>query len=387
MKTLMPESGQPTGMASATGSESLTDVADLDLIVDADGHAQETFEDIRTHLDDGHERFARFLEQAPAPGTEMDLFMSPTPMYLYEKLGDDGEDAGLYDANRLGQTAELADEIGVDRAVVSPTLNINLDFVKQDDYARGMMNGYNNWIVAELDHHENMVGNLVVAPQDPRMAAEEIDRHAGESDVVGVQLHGTGLVPPAGHEKYDPIYEAAADHGLPVCMHTSGAGMKSFPEQSLWAETYAEDHVTQHPFAHIWNVSSLLCQGVPERHPDTEFVLQEAGIGYVPYLLTRLDTAYHEFAHELPALSKPPSEYVPEQFYWTTQPLGHTAESPRDLAWFVELVGPENLMFSADIPHPDFDTPAELFDRVRPYFDDDELRGMMGETAADVFGF
>lgn len=208
---------------------------------------------------------------------------------------------------------------------------------------------------------------------------------AGEKDVVGIQLHGTGLVPPAGHPTYDPIYEAAADHGLPVCMHTSGAGMKSFPEQSQWAETYAEDHVTQHPFAHMWNVTSLMLRGIPERFPGVRFVCQEAGVGYVPYLLERLETAYHEFGYEIPALDRPPSEYVEETFFWTTQPLGHTAETPRHLAWLVELVGPENLMFSADIPHPDFDTPEELFDRIRAYFDADDVRRMMGETALDVF--
>lgn len=380
--------GQPVKfvpMSRPAGTERLTDLAELDVIVDADGHAQETFEDIRTHLDDGFDRFERFLERAPAPGTEMDLFASPTPTYLYEKMGDDGGEASLYASNRLTRTEELATELGIDRVVVNPTLNINLSFVKSADYAAGMMNGYNNWLLSELDRYENMVGNAIVAPQDPELAADEIDRVGGDSNVAGVQLHGTGLVPPAGHSMYDPIYDAAGRHDLPVCMHTSGAGMKSFPEQSMWAETYAEDHVTQHPFAHMWNLTSLLCRGVPHRHPDVLFVFQEAGIGYVPYILNRLDTAFHEFRHELPALEKPPSEYVSDTFYWTTQPLGHTAETPRHLARLVELIGPENLMFSADIPHPDFDTPEELFDRIRPYFDAESIRGMMGETAIEVF--
>lgn len=373
-------------MATTAGAETITDLAELDIIVDADAHAQETFDDILAHLDDGHQSFADFLERSPAPGTEMDLYASPTPTYLYENIkAEDEQSGGLYDPQRLERTAELAAELGIDRAVINPTLNINLDFVRTAEYALGMMNGYNNWIVAELDDHDNMVGNVLVAPQAPETAAEEIDRMAGEPDIVGVQLHGTGLVPPAGHPMYDPIYEAAADHDLPVCMHTSGAGMKSFPEQSMWAETYAEDHVTQHPFAHMWNLSSLVLRGVPERFPDVRFVLQEAGIGYIPYLLKRLDTAYHEFGHEVPALDRPPSEVVPETFFWTTQPLGHTAETPRHLAWLVALVGPENLMFSADIPHPDFDTPAELFDSIRPYFDADDIRGMMGENALEVF--
>lgn len=373
-------------MATSAGADTITDLAELEVIVDADAHAQETFEDIEAHLDAGHEAFAEFLNRSPAPGTEMDLYASPTPTYLYESItAQDEEAGGLYDPQRLERTAELADELGIDRAVINPTLNINLDFVRTVEYALGMMNGYNNWLLAELDEHDNMVGNALVAPQDPQAAAEEIDRMAGESDVVGIQLHGTGLVPPAGHPMYDPIYEAAEAHGLPVCMHTSGAGMKSFPEQSMWAETYAEDHVTQHPFAHMWNLSSLVFRGVPQRFPELRFVLQEAGIGYIPYLLKRLDTAYHEFGDEGSALDRPPSDVVSETFFWTTQPLGHTAESPRHLAWLVELVGPENLMFSADIPHPDFDTPAELFDAIRPYFEADDIRGLMGENALEVF--
>lgn len=373
-------------MSEAAREEALTSIDDLDIVVDADAHAQETFDDIRKHLDAGHEAFERFLRTSPAPGAEMNLYHSPTPTYLYENMkGDEEESGGLYDAQQLKQTSKLTDEIGIDLAVVSPTLNINHDFIRNTDYAAGMMNGYNNWLVAELGAHENMVGNLLVSPQIPHQAAEEIDRLAGESDIVGIQFHGTGLVPPAGQPMYDPIYEAAQDHGLPVCMHTSGAGMKSFPEQSFWAETYAEDHVTQHPFAHMWNATSLLFHSVPERFPDLRFVMQEAGIGYIPYLLKRMDAAYYEFGYEVSQLSKPPSEYVHESFFWCTQPVGHTAKTPRDLAWLVELAGPENLMFSADVPHPDFDTPEELFDRVRAYFDAETVRGLMGETAMDVF--
>ncbi|WP_158599391.1 amidohydrolase family protein [Halobellus sp. Atlit-38R] len=295
------------------------------------------------------------------------------------------EGGGLYNDAKLEETAAVTERIGVDAGVANPTLILNLNFIRERDYAVAIMQGYNDWLVAELDQYDNMVGNLVVAPQDPHRSAEEINRLADEQDIAGVQLLGTALVPPAGHASYDPIYEAAESNDLPISMHTSGAGMKPFPEQSFWAETYAEDHVTQHPFAHMANASSLLLNGVPERFPDLTFVFQEAGVGYVPYLLGRLDTAYHEFPSEIPALSKPPSEYVSDTFYWCTQPLGHTAQTPRHLAWLIELIGPENLMFAADAPHPDFDTPEELFDRVRAYFSADEVNAMMGTNAMDVY--
>ncbi|MBB6646007.1 amidohydrolase family protein [Halobellus ruber] len=373
-------------MSQTIEPDRLSSLEDVELIVDADAHAQASWDDIRAHLDADHRRFERFFERSPAPGTEMNLYHSPTPTYLYEDMAEgDGDPAGLYDDAKLEETAAVTERIGVDAGVVNPTLILNLNFVRERDYAVAIIQGYNDWLVSELDAYDNLVGNLVVAPHDPHRSAEEIDRLADEDDIAGIQLLGTALLPPAGHASYDPIYDAAEANGLPISMHTSGAGMKPFPEQSYWAETYAEDHVTQHPFAHMTNATSLLLQGVPERFPDLTFVFQEAGIGYVPYLLRRLDTAYHEFGAEIPALPNPPREYVDDALYWCTQPLGHTAETPRHLAWLVELIGPGNLMFAADAPHPDFDTPEELFDRVRAYFEADAVRGMMGGNAVEVY--
>lgn len=375
-------------MSPTVEQQSLTDIDEVEVIVDADAHAQASWDDILAHLDAERERFKRFFESSPAPGSEMNLYHSATPTYLYEDMKSkeaDEEGAGLYDEARLEQTAAVAEKIGVDVCVVNPTLILNLNFIREPAYAVAIMKGYNDWLVSELDEYDDMVGNLIVAAQDPERSADEIDRLADEDDIVGVQLLGTALVPPAGHSMYDPIYAAAEANGLPISMHTSGAGMKSFPEQSYWAETFAEEHVTQHPFAHMVSASSLLLNGIPERYPDLTFVFQEAGIGYVPYLLHRLDTAYHEFNPEIPALSQPPSHYVADSFYWCTQPLGHTAETPRHLAWLIELMGPENLMFAADAPHPDFDTPEELFDRVRAYFSAEAVQAMMGQNAMQVY--
>jgi hypothetical protein len=134
------------------------------------------------------------------------------------------------------------------------------------------------------------------------------------------------------------------------------------------------------------NVTSMLFGGVPERFPDLQVVFQESGIGYLPYLLKRLDDAYHEFGYEVPTVDRPPSEYVDENFHFCTQPLGHTADDPSHIAWLIDLIGPENVLWSGDFPHPDFDTPGELFDRVRGHFDAGTVEKIMGGTAAELYG-
>jgi hypothetical protein len=45
------------------------------------------------------------------------------------------------------------------------------------------------------------------------------------------------------------------------------------------------------------------------------------------------------------------------------------------------------MVYAADLPHAAFDPPSELFDRIAGQLDDDTVRQIMGETAADLFGF
>jgi predicted TIM-barrel fold metal-dependent hydrolase len=49
------------------------------------------------------------------------------------------------------------------------------------------------------------------------------------------------------------------------------------------------------------------------------------------------------------------------------------------------MIGPDSIMYSADLPHTDFDPPAELFNRIRSNFDVETVRGIMGETAVKLY--
>jgi predicted TIM-barrel fold metal-dependent hydrolase len=50
------------------------------------------------------------------------------------------------------------------------------------------------------------------------------------------------------------------------------------------------------------------------------------------------------------------------------------------------MAGVDNVLWTADIPHPDFDTPEELFDRIKGYFSPDELNKLMGKNAEKLYG-
>ena len=85
-------------------------------------------------------------------------------------------------------------------------------------------------------------------------------------------------------------------------------------------------------------------------------------------------------------LEKPPSEYVLDRCYFTSQPL-EGADDPEYLESMIRLFdGAENLMFSTDYPHFDFDN-ADVLAKGLSAFDDDELAAIYGGTAMEVYGF
>lgn len=373
-------------MASTDSTGKITSLDDLDIIVDADAHVMESLPQFLPYMDDRYSAIEDMVDRTPIPTNSVYQLETQGP-YLPDNY-DIGQDAFDEEGgSTYGADDKLLEmeEFNIDYSIVSPTLNLILPTVKNDRIAVALANAYNNWLAdSVLDAHDGIKANVLAAPQDPSAAAEEIDRLAYEDDIVGVAVPSTGLAPLPGHKYYDPIYEAAESHGLPVCLHGSAGQLsEQFAMVNKWVESYAEGHTIAHPLTTISNVSNMILQGVSERFSDLSFVIQESGIGWVPYLLWRLDDHYLERSYELPLLNRLPSEYFREHFYVGTQRLGHPP-SPRAMARMVELVGPESVMFAADLPHFDFDPPEELFDPIRSLSDED-IRAVMGENAKEVF--
>jgi predicted TIM-barrel fold metal-dependent hydrolase len=373
-------------MAKAeTGTVSSTE--ELDVIVDTDAHILESIDDFFPYFDSRFEASKQIVSNANRPRENIYSVTHGLPsraMFQREHLADKPrrKEEGYTPNEKLKEMGDF----GIDYGVLDPTLNLSLTTCENRQIAAGLANAYNSWVLDQYaDEVDEFKVNLLVAPQKPELAAEEIDERADEDDTVGIMIPNTGALPPLGHEMYDPIYQAAEDNDLPVCMHGgNGATFRGFPTQRQWNESYTENHVIVHPFGHMWGLTTMMVRGVPERFPDLDLVFQESGIGWIPYTIWRLDDHYLLRPYEF-HIDRLPSEYIAEQCYFTTQPLGHTVNNPKHLAYAIEMAGPENIMFSSDLPHSDFDTPDELFSRIHDHFDEETVRGIMGETAIDVF--
>ncbi len=255
--------------------------------------------------------------------------------------------------------------------------------IPDGEYAAALCRAYNDYMLDEwLDEGEGLKCEIRVNPDSPDRAAEEIHRLADEDDMVGVHMDIT-VDRPFGHDQYEPIWAAAERAGLPITFHPGTSSPAWTPEVAGGVPLSTPEYIVGLNNAPMAHLASLIMAGVPERHPDLEFVSLEHGISWIPWLQGRLDKNYERRQHELQDLSKPPSEYLRDQFYFGTQPMEDVA-GPARLVEIIEMLGPDMLMYSTDFPHYDFDFPSML---TIPELDAEAERKIFGGNALDVFDF
>lgn len=343
-------------------------------VVDADVHLTVHPDDLAPYLDDPYNQYVS------SEVNEDDPFPSNTwPSLMGGKIED-----------RWSTFTEVEDirsfqrKFGIDHPIVNT--NEPLGKFPQSGLATNLMRGYNDLLLDKvLDRTDDIYGLALIAPQNPSKAAEEIDRLASESGIRGVYIGTSGTQPPLGDTKYDPIYEAAEDHGLPIVFHgNAGDFMIEFPRQNQALNKYIQVHTLAHHWDQELTMTSLIFEGVPEKFPDLDFVFLEAGIGWVPYLMYRMNREYAIRRSEAPLLRKSPEEYVRESCYFGTQPIGEPND-PAHMQHLVELVGAESIIFASDYPHWDFDNPETFDTHLRRYFDESILEQVLCKTPASIF--
>ena len=277
----------------------------------------------------------------------------------------------------------LVDEFGIDHPVLNPTSKLTR--LPQTDLAVHLMSAYNDLLLDQyLDDHPDFYGLAALATQDPSAAAEEIDRVADEDQICGVYLVTTGPTPPLGDPSYDPLYRAAEDRGLHVAFHGSGgAFMFEFPRQNQGFEKFINVHTMAHTWSQMMTLSSLVVQGTPVKFPDLNFTFLEAGLGWVPMMMFRLNKEYAIRRSEAPLLERQPESYIREM-YFASQPIGEAAD-PRHMNQLIEMIGADSLLFATDYPHWDFDHPAAFDAHLKAVFDEDEREQVLSGNAAEAF--
>ncbi|MDY7104854.1 MAG: amidohydrolase family protein [Actinomycetota bacterium] len=198
----------------------------------------------------------------------------------------------------------------------------------------------------------------------PLNDAERSREALAEAIDLGCRALWVACRPTAGrspsHVDNEPIWAAIAEAGVPIVMHI-GCGRAGV--SSAWHRNgrprptdlhgggesiRAKDLPAVAHQAEIY-LSTMILDGVLDRHPDLRVGVMELGAAWVPSLMARLDYTAKSFSKTEPLLGElelKPSEYLSRQVRVTPFP-------GEDVAGLVEMTSPELYLFSSDYPHPE----------------------------------
>lgn len=279
--------------------------------------------------------------------------LEPPPRGASPKI-DRMYEAGFYDGRPHPTTLELRlrdQELdGVDAEVIYGILGM-ATFIEDKELLTAIFQAYNTWL-AEFCKAcpERLVGLACLPNASPEVAIAELQR-AANLGLRGADFAVYNLEKPIWHRDWDPFWAAAAGCNMPVSFHTLGASLRQEPTNDQMREEYKSSQeiaavlLTLFQLGGAEYLSSVVFSGALERHPGFQFVLGECGVGWIPFILQRMD---EEAADLFRTLNLPykPSEYWYRQGYTTFQ-------HELNLTHFVQLVGDGNIMWGSDYPHGD----------------------------------
>ena len=256
------------------------------------------------------------------------------------------------------------------------------DRIADPEAAVVMVEIYNDWLADFQRRAPDRFAGIgcLCSGVTPTRAAEELHRCA-ELGLKGAEIGMSHEMLPLWHPDWEPVWRASAETGVPVHIHTVGP-----PVELEWAanpDTYRPwlaTHISSFQIPMMKVLCAVIFGGALERHPDLTVVIGEAGIGWLPYALERLDLEWEDQFRDL--IPRPPSQYWRRQMYATFQ-VDRTGLRNLD------AIGDETIMWGSDFPHPDGTWPdsMQILEAQLKDVPAASRRKILFENAAHLYGF
>jgi predicted TIM-barrel fold metal-dependent hydrolase len=369
------------------------------IVVDVDGHITEPFDMWERYLDPKfHDVAPRLVRtddgvdavafgggiHVPAdngigmPGAGL-AGRGVGPRTMYERRYVDGHPGGFEPRARL----KAMDEDGIDIAVLFPTFSaLMIATNPSKEFAVALARAYNDWIA---DFCRAAPGRLHAAAQVPLLY---VDCAIGEARRAVLEL-GLKLVylrpnPYGGRPwtdpTYDPFWGCVQELGVPIAFH-EGTYPKVVPTAGADRFENFFQHIISHPFEQQLACLSFVAGGILNRFPRLKVLFLQAGCGWLPYWLRRIDHHYGQLGWMVPEITMKPSEYFRRQCYISFDP------DEEDLGHVVNEIGAEKLLFASDFPHFDAIFPGAVAAvRDRSDLGEEAKRLILGGNALRLLG-
>ena len=293
-------------------------------------------------------------------------------------------------ARSFSPDAQLVDmdREGIDEAFLYPSFGL---FVLATDdiepsFAAALAGAYNSWLADFCGAGNGRLHGVAMLPlQHPEAAAEEARRCAEE---LGFRAAFVRPNPVGGRNfddpAYDPLWGVMSAHSMALGIHEGG--FPRLPQVVKGRLTHPEQvHICAHPMEQMISAVSLIYGGVLERFPGLRVAFLEAGCGWVPFWLHRMDEHWENSTGRdfgvRHALSVPPSEYFRRQCFVSADAGEYM------LGQVIDLVGDDRIVFSTDYPHPDSPWPHAVDTFLGlPGVSDASKRKILWDNARSLYG-
>ena len=286
---------------------------------------------------------------------------------------------------------KIMDELGLDRALMWPTLASLLEERLADDpkATHVVVHALNQWM------HEhwtfNYEGRIFPTPVITLPIVSEAIKELEWVLERGAKIILIRPAPVPGYEgrrsfalpEFDPFWAKVAEADIAVGMHSSDDGMTKY--LNVWEGDRGEylPFRTQNAFEEVFRsyhrvimdaMASAICHGLFDRFPTLRVLPVENGSRWVGPLLETLD-----HVHEMnPTLFAADPVATFKRNVWV-HPFHE--DDPMDI---VRLIGADRVLFGSDYPHPEgLAEPVAYVDRLEG-LSRDEIARIMGGNLADI---
>jgi predicted TIM-barrel fold metal-dependent hydrolase len=227
---------------------------------------------------------------------------------------------------------------------------------KDKELGHACVAAYNDWMVEEWcgDSGGRLIPVCIVPLWDAELAAAEVRRNAAR----GVRAVAFSEIPahlglPSIHSGFwDPFFRACEETHTAVCMHIGSSSRMPKTSDDAPPSVLA----TLGFNGSMMSVVDYLWSGVLVRFPRLKLAYAESQMGWLPYILERIDDVWEDNQGwaQTKHIPEPPSTYFHSNI-WMSFFKDRTGIANRD------LIGVDRITFETDYPHTDStwpETPA-----------------------------
>ena len=199
----------------------------------------------------------------------------------------------------------------------------------------------NDYLAEKISGNDKRYGGFAhLALQDPRAAADELERTTRDLGFSGALINGTTNGAYLDDDRFSVLWERASDLDVPIYIHPNNPADTPAMYQGhseMWGPVWS------------WTVETgshalrILFSGVFDRYPNAKLILGHMG-ETLPYQLWRFDSRWKISNRGSKKLELAPSEYFKRNFWCTT--AGVCSDEPMRCA--IDALGVERVMFSVD---------------------------------------